>query len=184
VAPRRAAVDAALLEEHDMPTSRTEPTLDVVTTEIEIAAPPERVFVALTDARQLFTWWGKETSVELLSFDMDPRLGGRWSFRCRPTVGTEQGPVGEQLARNGAAEYEVHGTVLEFAPPRLLVWSWIANWHEKPERETIVRWELRPTTAGTLVRVSHSGLVPQSVERKDYPEGWAAVLKLLQAYLS
>jgi len=33
------------------------PEHDAVTSVIEIAAPPERVFAALTDAKQLFAWW-------------------------------------------------------------------------------------------------------------------------------
>ena len=35
---------------------------DELVVEVEIAVPPERVFQALTDAKQLFAWWGKEPS--------------------------------------------------------------------------------------------------------------------------
>ena len=40
-----------------MSTANVKPDQDVVVTEIEIAASPERVFKALTDQKQLFTWW-------------------------------------------------------------------------------------------------------------------------------
>jgi len=103
---------------------------DELVVEVEIAVPPERVFQALTDAKQLFAWWGKEPSVELSVFEMDARPGGRWRFQCKPAAGAGHGPVGEQLRRNGAREFEAHGEVLEYVPPRLLVWSWVANWHE------------------------------------------------------
>jgi len=48
-----------------MTASNPMPDQDRVVAEIEIAAPPERVFQALTDQKQLFHWWGKEPSVEL-----------------------------------------------------------------------------------------------------------------------
>ena len=50
---------------------------DAVVAEVDIAAPPERVFEALTEANQLFAWWSTEPSVELSLFEMDARVGGR-----------------------------------------------------------------------------------------------------------
>lgn len=159
------------------------PDQDAVACEIEIEAPPERVFQALTDPKQLFTWWGKEPSVELSVFEMNARPGGRWRFRCKPVPGADHGAVGEQLRRNAAEEFEVYGEVLEYVPPRLLVWSWIANWHEHPTQPTVVRWELTPTTNGTRVRVTHSALGHETIARKDYSKGWTGVLRLLQVFL-
>lgn len=156
---------------------------DAVVAEIDIAAPPERVFAALTDANQLFTWWSTEPSVELSLFEIDARPGGLWRFKGRPAPGSSQGDVGEQLKRNAAQEFEVHGEVLEYVPPRLLVWSWIANWHAHPAHPTVVRWELTPTTNGTRVRVTHSGLTHEPVSRKDYKGGWQGVLRLLHEFL-
>ncbi len=80
---------------------------DEVFVEVEMAVPPERVFQALTDAKQLFAWWGKEPSVELSVFEMDARPGGRWRFQCKPAAGAGHGAVGEQLRRNGAREFEL-----------------------------------------------------------------------------
>ena len=156
---------------------------DMIVAEIEIAAPPERVFQALTDPHQLFTWWGKEPTVELTLCEMDARPGGRWRFRWKPIAGKEGGPVLEQLRRNGADEYEAHGEVLEHDPPRLLVWSWIANWHEHPTNQTVVRWELTPTKDGTRVQVTHSRLSQEHLARKDYTGGWQGVLTLLRDYV-
>ena len=157
---------------------------DAVVSEIEIAAPPERVFKALTDQKQLFTWWGKEPSVHLSRFDMDARKGGKYRYECTPVPGTDQGDVSEILKRNQAKSYECHGEVLEIDPPRLLVWSWIANWHEHPQQATVVRWELAPTPGGTRVRVTHSGLANEPIVRKDYGKGWDGVLMLLQNFLA
>jgi uncharacterized protein YndB with AHSA1/START domain len=155
---------------------------DAVISEVEITAPPDRVFKALTDQKQLFTWWGKELSVVLTRFDMDGRKGGKYRYECHPAPGASHGEVGEQLKRNKARQFECHGEVLEYDPPRLLVWSWIANWHEHPDHTTTVRWELAPTATGTRVRVTHSGLSNEPISRKDYRQGWEGVLALLQGY--
>jgi uncharacterized protein YndB with AHSA1/START domain len=166
-----------------MTPSNVSPQEDEVVAEIEIAAPPERVFRALTDQKELFTWWGSEPSVELTAFDMDARRGGRYQYRCKPKPGADFGPVQEQLEKNGVTEFETHGEIVEIDPPRLLVWTWIANWHEHPTRPTTVRWELTPTRAGTRVRVTHSGLAQEPISRKDYGSGWQGVLRLLEAFL-
>ena len=166
-----------------MPTSEAVPNQDVVVQEIEIAAPPERVFQALTDPKQLFVWWGSEPSVELSVFEMNPRAGGKYRYVCKPVAGTDHGAVGEQLRRNGAEAYECHGEILEYVPPRLLIWSWIANWHEHPAQPTVVRWDLTPTKNGTHVRVTHSALAQEHIARKDYGSGWVGVLNLLKNFL-
>lgn len=166
-----------------MAETKLAPGQDAVVCETEIAAPPERVFQALTDGKQLYEWWGKEPSVELSVFEMDARRGGRWRFQCKPASGASHGAVGDQLHRNRQQEFEAHGEVLECDPPRLLVWSWAANWHEHPDHRTIVRWELTPTQAGTRVRVTHSELAQESVARKDYGSGWLGVLQLLKNFL-
>lgn len=166
-----------------MAAARVTPEQDSVSQEIEIAAPPDRVFKALTDAKQLFTWWGAEPSVELSTFEMDARKGGKYLYRCKPKAGADFGEVGEQLKKQGSGEFICHGEVLEIDPPRLLVWSWIANWHEHPDARTTVRWELTPTKTGTRVRVTHSGLVQEPISRKDYGQGWVGVLQLLKNFL-
>jgi len=141
-----------------MTTSKPTQEQDSVTVEVEIAAPPDRVFQALTDPKQLFAWWSKEPSTELLVFEMDARVGGRWRFRGKPAPGSNHGAVGEQLKRNDAQEFEAYGEILEYVPTRLLVWSWTANWHQHPTDPTTVRWELIPAKNRTRVRVTHSGL--------------------------
>jgi uncharacterized protein YndB with AHSA1/START domain len=157
---------------------------DAVVVEIDIAASPELIFQALTDRKQLFAWWSKEPSVELTEMKMNARQGGHWQFRWKPVEGIDHGAVGEQLRRNGSDEFEAHGEILEYDPPHLLVWSWIANWHEQPTHPTIVRWELTPTKDGTRVRVTHSGLSQEHISRKDYTSGWVGVLRLLKDYVT
>jgi uncharacterized protein YndB with AHSA1/START domain len=158
-------------------------TEDEVVCEIEVEAPPERVFEALTRQDQLFAWWGKEPTVELEFFEMEARKGGRWRFLGHAKPGSDHGEVAEQLKRNQATAFEAHGEVLEFLPPRRLVWSWIANWHEHPTHPTTVTWELSPTKRGTRVKVTHGGLARETMARKDYTGGWKGVLKLLFTFV-
>jgi hypothetical protein len=50
-----------------MATITVSPAQDAVTGEIFIAAPPERVFRALTDPKQAPQWWGKKACIASLS---------------------------------------------------------------------------------------------------------------------
>src|ERR1700724_1339754 len=67
-------------------------------------------------------------------------------------------------------------------PPRVLAYTWIANWHDDLTRRTIVRWELTPKSTGTLVKVTHSGLTQLPIARRDYTGGWPGVLDMLKKF--
>ena len=62
-----------------MPTAIVTPDLDAIVSEIDIAAPPERVFRALTDAAQQMQWWNNDVC-KVSVFEMDARVGGKWRF--------------------------------------------------------------------------------------------------------
>ena len=145
---------------------------DAVVSEIEIAAPPARVFQALIDPQQVMQWWtGGECQIE--SFAMDARPGGRWRYM------TKQG----KLNVNGVSKFHCDGEVLEFDPPRVLSYTWFANWHEDTAERTVVRWELTPSPRGTTVKVTHSGLTRLPVSRKDYSGGWPGVVESLKKFV-
>ena len=154
-----------------MSTTHITPDQDAVVSEIEIAAPPDRVFQALTTADELKRWF-RSPECPPKFWEMDPRLGGRYRYA------TEKGSI----AVNGVSEFECHGEILEYDPPRVLAYTWLANWHEDSARRTIVRWELTPTQTGTRVTVKHSGLSHEAVARKDYAGGWPGVLEMLKNF--
>jgi uncharacterized protein YndB with AHSA1/START domain len=158
--------------EKSMPPSIVTPDNDSIVTEIDIAAPPERVFKALTDAAELKRWF---TSPEcpVKSWQMDPRPGGSYAYE------TEKG----SFSVNGVSEFKCHGEIVEFSPPRLLTYTWIANWHDDTARRTLVTWELSPTAAGTHLKVTHSGLAQEPVARKDYSGGWSGVLESVKKFV-
>ena len=145
---------------------------DAVIAEIHIAAPPERVFQALTDERELLRWF-TDASCPVKFWQMDARPGGRYRYA------TEKGTV----VVNNVSEFECHGEILELVPPRLLVYTWIANWHIDKSIRTVVRWELTPVGTGTHVKVTHSGLASEDAARKDYSTGWPGVMQNLKTFV-
>lgn len=155
-----------------MPQTIATPDQDSLITEIHIAAPPERVFQAISDAQEQRIWWNNK-ECPLKSFEMDARRGGKWSFATIQT----------SVNINNVSKFDCMGEILEFDPPRVLAYTWVANWHADKSRKTIVRWELAPKDGGTLVKVTHSGLAQEDVARKDYAGGWPGVIEQLKLYV-
>jgi uncharacterized protein YndB with AHSA1/START domain len=167
-----AMIIAELEEDSIMPTVSVTPDQDAIVSEIEILAPPERVFHALTDPAELIRWFNGGESCPTKFWKMEARLGGRYQFANQK--GT--------LVVNGVSEFECCGEITEFDPPRLLAYTWTGNWHDDKSRSTLVRWELTPTPTGTRVKVTHSGLASLPVARKGYSDGWPGVVQSLKAF--
>jgi uncharacterized protein YndB with AHSA1/START domain len=155
------------------------PDQDAVVGEVFIAAPPARVFEAITDPNQVPKWWGQEGMYRLTEWKGDIRPGGAWS-----SVG---------VGADGSS-FRVDGKYLEVDPPRLLVHTWIASW--SGNLETVVRWELEPTEVhglhasgpkkagtGTLLKIRQHGFTGAPEAAKGHSEGWKRVLGWMQAYL-
>lgn len=155
-----------------MATISVTPDRDSVVGEIRIAAPPERVFQALTDPKQVMVWW-TQPDCPIETFSMQLKRGGRWIYDTQQT----------KIDVNGVTKFHCEGEVLEYDPPRVLAYTWIANWHDNKSRRTVVRWELIPQSEGTLVRVSHSGLAEERAAREDYTSGWVGVLDTLKKFV-
>ncbi|HKF05694.1 MAG TPA: SRPBCC domain-containing protein [Candidatus Sulfotelmatobacter sp.] len=155
-----------------MTTTIITPDQDAIIAEIQIAAPPERVFKAISDEGELMRWF---TSPEcpVQRWKMEPRAGGHYSYV------TQKG----SLVVNGISEFECHGEIVEFDPPRLLAYTWYANWHDDPKRSTMVRWELAPRQGGTHVKVTHTGLASLPIASKDYSQGWPGVVEQLKKFV-
>ncbi len=155
-----------------MATSIVTPEKDAIVSEIQIAAPPERIFLALSDPDELRRWFsGPDCPAKF--WKMDARVGGQYSYA------TEKGSI----TVNHVSEFECHGEILECDPPRLLVYTWIANWHDDKSARTVVRWELEKKGNGTRVKVTHSGLANLPIARKDYSGGWPGVVEMLKQFV-
>jgi uncharacterized protein YndB with AHSA1/START domain len=141
------------------------PNADEIVSEIQIAAPPERVFQALVDPSQVVRWWGQTGIYRCTEFEADLRPGGKWRNAGLDGQGNR---------------FEATGEYLEIDPPRLLVQSWAASW--SGNAITTVRWELQSANNGTLVRIRHSGLAADPEIAKSY-RGWPRMLGWLQSLL-
>src|SRR6266513_885384 len=85
---------------------------NVVTSEIFIAAPRERIFEALTDAKQAAQWWGQNERYHFSEFNLDVRVGGKWYSS------------GSSL---NMGEFRIEGEILELDPPRRLAYTWLST---------------------------------------------------------
>lgn len=113
--------------------------------EIWIDAPPEHVYRFLVEPELMVRWFGEESWNE-------PEAGGLYRVSVRGNV--------------------VRGAFVELEPGRRVVHTW--GW-EGPDQihapgTTTVEWDLEAVDGGTRVRLRHSGLTEQGVER--HSEGW------------
>jgi uncharacterized protein YndB with AHSA1/START domain len=163
-----------------MATATITPDQDTVVAEIFIAAPPERVFKAITDPSQLAQWWGQKGLYRIRGGGGDLRPGGKWFSRG---VGAD------------GKEFQVDGEYLEVDPPRLLVHTWNPDFSAHPKK-TVVRWELEPKGmhglqhsgpqkmgTGTMVTIRHFGFAGDVKDAADHGEGWKRVMGWLQAFV-
>lgn len=156
-----------------MPRTIVTPDRDAVISEVLIASPPERVFQALTSSDLLMRWWnGEGGPCRVKVWEIEPRLGGRMRHVVEDPTG-KMFPGGEAV---------ISGEVVEFEPPRILAYTWSSTFHSKPDHATLVRWELVPNAAGTLVTMTHSGLKPLP-EGASYADGWPGVINWLKAFV-
>ena len=131
----------------------------VVKADVEIAAPPDAVFRALTDPGELAAWWGSPDAYRTHSWQVDLRVGGRWSCQA---VDAKDGHVAH-----------VRGEYLAIEPPRLLVFTWEPSWEDFAR--TTVRYDLSPMAAGTRLVVTHSGFAAAKAA-EGHEKGWGRVL--------
>jgi len=162
-----------------MATAAITPDQDAVVAEIFIAAPPDRVFQAITDPSQVPRWWGQQGLYHITEWKGDLRPGGKWS-----SVG---------VGADGTS-FRVDGEYLEVDPPRRLVHTWIPSWASP--LKTVVRWELEPRTVhglhpsgpkkagtGTVVKIRQEGFAGKAREAAGHTEGWKRVFGWLETYL-
>ena len=138
-----------------------------IVAEIEIAAPPETVFDALTTPADLAAWWGAEGAYRTHDWQIDLRPGGKW--QCLATsAGT-------------GTEMTVQGTYLEVDRPHALAYTWMPGW-EKELPPTKVRFTLSAAGRGTMVQVEHSGFAGFEQSQQGHLAGWKRVFEWLSAY--
>jgi uncharacterized protein YndB with AHSA1/START domain len=137
---------------------------------IEIQAPPERVFRALTSREELSAWF--QVSIE---GEIAPG-SDVWMTSQHPEHAGQRFPV----------------RIVELTPPRRVVWQWhpgevnTAIDYAK-EARTTVTFTLEPSGKGTRLSVSETGFDAIGLERRakvfaDNSQGWSEVLVWLQRH--
>lgn len=117
---------------------------DEFRTEIEIAASPETVYSHFLDPARMVRWMGERARLEA-------RQGGEFSVDI-----------------NGVL---IRGHYVDLDPPHRIevAWGQLGN-AAMPPGSTRVIVELEATAGGTLLRLTHTGLVPE--EAAKHAIGW------------
>ncbi len=132
-----------------------------------LAAPPERVFRAFTDRKQLVKWWGPEGAT-IPYCRMSVKPGGAWRTCMRMPDGSDNW---------------VSGVYREIERPRRLVFTWAWEADGKRGHETVVTIDFRPAPGGTNLSLSHR-VFESAKARSAHKWGWASTFKCLAAFLA
>jgi uncharacterized protein YndB with AHSA1/START domain len=133
---------------------------------VEIAAPPARVFAALTQSEEIVRWWGSDELYRTTAWTADFRVGGRWRA---DGVGADGSP------------FFVEGEFLEIDPPHRLVQTWRPPFDGG--HTTTLSYRLEPTELGTRVTLRHSGFTGRPDSCRSHANGWVRVFGWLAAHL-
>ena len=141
----------------------TETTSRVVVTH-RYAASPKRVFDAFLDVETARRFLFATATGEMITAEIEPRVGSRFTFtERRPDMGDVR-HVGEYL---------------EIDRPRRLVFTFGVPQFDA--RMTIVTIEIRPEGSGCELTLTNDGVPPDYAKRNH--EGWSRILAdLLPAY--
>ena len=138
---------------------------------IEIQAPPERVFRALTNAAELSAWFQVQIEGEIASGNQV------WMTSVHP--------------KGGGQRFTVR--FVEMTAPRRFVWEWHPGAVDpsvdySSEPWTTVTFTLEAVEGGTRLSVAETGFDEISLARRarvygDNSQGWTEVLGWLQGYV-
>jgi uncharacterized protein YndB with AHSA1/START domain len=138
---------------------------------IDIDAPPERVWRALTTAKELSEWFK-------VSLDGEIEAGREvWMTSLYP----------------GHENIRFRVAFIELTPPTRFVWQWHANavdqtFDYSKEQRTTVTFTLEPNGRGTRLTVSETGFDGVSLGRRakafsENSKGWAEVIVWIKQHV-
>ena len=137
---------------------------------IDIQAPPERLWRALTNASELSAWFQVKIEGEIAAGNEV------WMTAMHP----------------GHAGQRFRVLFVELTPPKRFVWQWhpgavdpAVDYSQEPR--TTVTFTLEPSGTGTRLKVEETGFDEISLARRakvygDNSQGWTEVLVWLQRY--
>ena len=121
--------------------------------EIEIGAPPEKVWKVFSCAEGMKYWLGMD--------GYHPNIGAEYIMHVSAPDG----------------KFDFFGEVIIYDPPRELAFSWIQQKEGKQPwpTSTLVTLRLEKISGGTLVKLVHSGFEKLPTPREEYDghvDGW------------
>jgi uncharacterized protein YndB with AHSA1/START domain len=119
---------------------------DELVVERRVSVPPDQVFAYFTDAHRWMRWQGVDAQLEL-------QPGGVWRV-------------------NVTGDGYASGRIIEVVDNRRIVftWGWERDDSPLPPGSSTVAIDLVPDGEGTIIRLTHSGLPPDSIE--IHQVGW------------
>jgi uncharacterized protein YndB with AHSA1/START domain len=147
-----------------------------------LRAPLERVWNAISDARQFGAWFGAE-------FDGPFTPGVRLSGRIVPTQVDPD--VAKMQEGHAGTPFDVFVERIE--PMHLLSFRWhpfaVGEVNYAAEPTTLVEFELTPVPEGTQLTITESGFDKIPLQRRaqafaSNDEGWSHQLRLVAKYLA
>ena len=136
---------------------------------IIIEAPPELVFKAISNPKELTRWFPDEAI-------MEPKVEALVRFVTLKEIHPEW---------NLDKDYIMEGTVKEFVPNKRLSYTW--KYNDIPDfPETTVVWELEQIDSNkTKVNLTHLGFTGKETgmtSLKSHDQGWTEVMNNLAKY--
>jgi uncharacterized protein YndB with AHSA1/START domain len=149
------------------PTAIADVSAGTILATVDIDAPAERVFTALTSADDVVRWWGSDATYRTQEWSADVRPGGRWRAAG---------------INNDGTKYVVEGEFLEVDAPRKLVQTWKADWDGSAV--TKLTYRLESIESGTRLTLRHEGFADRAESCRAHAEGWEMVLGWLNNFVT
>jgi uncharacterized protein YndB with AHSA1/START domain len=158
-------------------------TADRIEKNVTLRAPRERVWSALTDAKQFGAWFGVELDGPFVA-------GHRVTGRIVPTQVDPETAKLQEPYRGLEVEWEIESV----EPMRVFSFRWHPFAIERgvdyrSEPTTLVTFELGDATGGTSLKITESGFDQIPLERRAKAfaaneGGWAKQTELIARYLA
>lgn len=156
---------------------------DRIVKKVLLRAPRERVWRAISDAKEFGRWFGVEFN---RSFTPDAKMIGR----IVPT--TVDAEVASRQEPYAGAAFEL--VVDRIEPPRLFSFRWhpyavdsTIDYTQEPS--TLVVFELEEASGGTMLTITESGFDRIPIKRRAEAfvrndEGWALQVQMVEKYVA
>jgi uncharacterized protein YndB with AHSA1/START domain len=132
-----------------------------------LAAAPEVVFRAFSDARELATWWGPN-GFTIPSLDFEPRVGATYRIEMQP-------PEGDP--------FHLTGEFREVDPATRLAFTFVWDPPDLDDLETLVALSFRDRGESTEV-VLTQGPFKTEARRALHRDGWTDSLDRLERVIA